>query len=114
MALKVKGNQIYCYRSVRRGGRVTGVYVGAGPVALLAEAEAVRERDERRAARDAHRRDVGATIAGLEAVSRAVSDLSGRVDASFRRAMIYCGYYQHKRQWRLRSRPMQPGLETYD
>jgi hypothetical protein len=100
MVLEIRGNKVYGYRSVRRDRRVTRKYLGAGEVAVLAEQFAESERAEKRAAREASQRAVRATIAQLEAPGWWTSRFSERIEPLFKRAMKYCGYYVHKRQWR--------------
>ena len=87
-------------------GRVTVEYCGAGSVALVMLAEDERERAERRAARELRRRAVLETITGLNEVGREVNELCVKIDESFHKVMRYCGFYQHKRQWRSRRAAM--------
>jgi hypothetical protein len=98
--LKRRGDGFYSYRSVRRGGRVVSEYVAAGPAAVLAEAEAARDRAFRRKLRRADRRVARAAVASLERVGRLVARLSDRVDQHFRNAMHVCGWYVHRWLWR--------------
>src|SRR5262245_65168179 len=98
MAIKIIGSNIYCYRSFRRDGRVTGEYLGAGPVAILMEREVERQRAARKAARLARRRAIDARIACLGRVEREVAKLSDRVNELFIEGMIRGGYYRHKRE----------------
>jgi hypothetical protein len=98
--LKWQGDRPYAYRSVRRDGRVVTEYVAAGPAALLAEAEAAKDRAFRRKLRRADRRVARAAVAGLERVGRLVARLSDRVDRHFREAMHRCGWYAHRWAWR--------------
>src|SRR4051794_35163282 len=100
MALIRRGSFVYAYRSVKRDGRVRRIYVGSGPVALLAEQQAQRERSERQAARKAHRQAVASTIARLQAVTDLVSRASQRLDRHFSLAMAFCGWQLHHRSWR--------------
>jgi hypothetical protein len=80
MVLEVRGNKIYGYRSVRRDGRVTRKYLGAGEVAILAEHFAEWARAEKCAAREASQRAVRRAIAELESPGVWVSRLSERID----------------------------------
>src|SRR4051812_6206018 len=102
MSIVSRGERVYSYRSVRRDGRVTVEYCGAGEVALLMEREAKRLRDERRALHEARRRAVRRLIAGIGKVQREVAELSGRVDELFVEGMTARGFYRHKREWRRR------------
>src|SRR4051812_9007331 len=102
MALKIRGANIYCYLPVRRDGRVTTEYLGAGPVAVLAQRHIDRERAGRRAACEARRRAVAKAIRRLERGGRVASGLFKTIDELFQDAMRFGGFYLHHRQWRRR------------
>lgn len=106
MCIELRGTGKYAYLSVRRGSRVTRVYLGSGPLADMAERLLELEREKRREAREAERRAVRRMIDRLEAPRRWVAELSARVDQLFKQAMKARGYYQHKRQWRRRGKAM--------
>src|SRR6187401_2872732 len=69
MAWLTKDGRRYYYRSIRVGGRVRSVYVGTGPLALLAAAE----DEEARRDRDRRRRAVAARREALAAAERPVA-----------------------------------------
>src|SRR2546421_9933717 len=102
MALKVRGENIYCYLPVRREGRVTTEYLGAGSVAVLAQRHIDQQRAGRRAACEARRRAVADAIRRLGRAGRGVTRLSDKISKLFTDAMMYGGFYLHKRQWRRR------------
>jgi hypothetical protein len=91
---------------VRRDGRVTAGYLGAGPMAIPAEHQLERERAARQAHRRALRRLVRSVTDCLDEPREDVEFLCAVVDALFRQAMVFRGYYLHKRRWRRRGRAM--------
>src|SRR5262245_21138500 len=106
MALRIRGTKIYCYRSVRRDGRVTSEYLGAGPFAIAVEAQAERQRDEQRTLREAKGRAVEKWISSNRAIEDQVDDLSKHIGEQFNDAMMFCSFYRHKREWRRRGPKM--------
>ncbi len=101
MALSYRGPRPYYRRSVRRGGRVTSEYLGAGEAAVLMAQLDAAERD-RRAAEAADRR---AEARRLEEAELPLAVLCEWADRLARAALYAAGYHLHKRQWRKR-RPM--------
>ena len=93
------GGGRYYTRSKRVDGRVVREYVGSGPIAELIaalDAESRRERDERRATRNARRAELESTIALLD---RSWEGVLGLVRA----VLVSNGYYRHHRgEWRRR------------
>jgi len=93
MATVDRNGRFYSYRSVRRGGRVTSVYRGAGELA---------ERDAAEAARLAHvrqrLRDWGEA---LDADERTVLEMFRRVEEAAATALADAGCHRPKRgPWR--------------
>ena len=116
MALIDRGGRTYYYRSVRRDGRVTSEYLGAGAEARRQASRAEGDRDfraemarmdvEYRAALAAHRRSRAAERRRLEDEGIRVGLYWRAVDLLFRRAMEAGGFHLHKRgEWR-RARAM--------
>src|SRR5262245_32958291 len=101
MTLIYRGDRVYCYTSARGpGGRVRGVYLGAGLAALDAQAEI----DQEAAERAADRRAGAALVESLEQDGRIVARLDALIEGPFRAAMTRAGYYRHHRQWRRRGK----------
>src|SRR4051812_16339565 len=99
MALVIRGNKAYFYKSVRVGDRVRSQYFGSGQNARdMAEIEAldreVRDLDtERRRARRKR----------LDARDRAQARWFGRVELLVRLVLESAGFHRHKRgEWRRR------------
>ena len=95
-----RGPHTYYYRSVRHGGRVTKEYLGTGPLAELAAAADVEQREERDAARAVWRQE----RADLEALDQQL-DAWWNASRVLLTATLYTeGYYQHDRgEWRKRA-----------
>lgn len=93
MATVDRNGRLYSYRSVRRGGRVTSVYRGAGELA---------ERDAAEAARLAHvRRRLRDWGEALDADERAVLEMFRGVEAAAAAALADAGCHRPKRgPWR--------------
>ena len=113
MAWESRGAQTYYYRSVKRGGRVSKVYMGKGPFVAMLVAEVEQERAARQAKAEAWkqtRTDMEALDAQVTAWWNAGTPL---IDAALRTQ----GFYRHKRgEWRKRGarqshvpRPAEPG-----
>jgi len=94
-----KGGGRYYTRSKRVNGRVVREYIGVGPAAELIaalDAESRRERDEKRAARNARREELERAAA---LVDRCWEGVLGLVRA----VLVSNGYYRHHRgEWRKR------------
>jgi len=99
MSLVRRGKNVYLYTSVRNAGRVTSVYRGSGPLAVLAQqvedlerAEIRRRRAEERAALARDRAEDAPAVAMCEAIELVARD-----------ALVANGCYRHARgQWRRR------------
>jgi hypothetical protein len=100
MAWEQRGPQQYYYRSVRRNGQVTKVYVGTGPLAALSAAEDAERQAQHQAAAEAWRQEQAA----LDAMDRQI-DALWDLDTVLVKATLYReGYYQHDRgAWRKRT-----------
>jgi hypothetical protein len=98
MALVYRDGRPYYYKSVRRRGRVTSEYQGAGEAAvLMARLDAAdRRRDEDR------REDWKAEVERMEAEERANAEMFDRVQSLADAALVAAGFHRHKRQWRRR------------
>lgn len=98
MGLIYRNGRPYLYRSIRRGGRVTSEYVGAGATAeTIALLEAV-EREER----DQEREDFRAEARASESVEDPLDDYCAQVEKLASAALFAAGYHRPKRQWRKR------------
>ena len=96
MGWETRGNGRYYYRKVRRGGRVTSEYIGAG---YLAEALAgIDELDHLKRESDAE-----AWRAMVEDERRRadeLADVDDLVKSAVAAVLIANGYHTHRRQWR--------------
>ena len=93
MATVDRNGRLYSYRSVRRGGRVTSVYRGAGQLAELDAAGAARLAHERQRQRD--------WVDALDADERTVLDMFRRVEEAASAALADAGCHRPKRgPWR--------------
>src|SRR5258706_574777 len=97
MATVYRNGHSHAYKSIRRGGKVTSEYRGAGVLAeLRAEVDAA-ERARREASRDADRAWRGA----LEAAEQEVVAMFEQVESVTAEAVAAAGYYRHHRgEWR--------------
>ncbi len=92
MATVDRNGRLYSYRSVRRGGRVTSVYRGAGELAERDAAEAARRAHERQRLRDWGE--------ALDADERTVLEMFRRVEEAAA-ALADAGCHRPKRgPWR--------------
>jgi hypothetical protein len=97
MAVVERGGRPYYYRSVRRGGRVTSEYRGAGQIAALAASLDAVERAQREAERQAERAEREAD----QRQEAAVAEWFDRIEALTRIALEAAGYHRHRRgEWR--------------
>jgi hypothetical protein len=99
MAWEARGSCRYYYKVSREGGRVRRLYMGRGPVAVVA----ARDAELRRAERQARARSQ-ARLEAAEAASRELADLA---DLLAKAALVVAGYHRHDRgAWRrYRERP---------
>jgi hypothetical protein len=89
----------YYYRSRRVGRKVVKVYVGRGPAAELAARLDERERQDRRAAREAFL----AEQVRLAVADVVLSDARDLVGLLVRAALILSGFHLHRgSEWRRR------------
>lgn len=88
----------YYYRNRRDGDQVVSEYVGSGYAAELLAQLDEQERIKAKAKRELFRRQVAEQKAIDAAVDTAGDALAALVDA----ALLVNGYWQHKRQWRLK------------
>jgi hypothetical protein len=104
MPCKERDNgRLYYYESYRMGGRVRSRYVGAGPMAELAEAldqlDRLYRKMDREAARDAER----AKLKKIAELDEQVKRYCRGVELVFSAAMHERGYHRHDRgRWRKR------------
>jgi hypothetical protein len=97
MGLVARDGRPYYYRSVRRGGRVTSEYRGAGQIAELAASLDAVQRERREAERQAERAEREAD----ERQEAAVAEWFDRIEALTRIAIEAAGYHRHRRgEWR--------------
>jgi hypothetical protein len=97
MGLVERDGRPYYYRSVRRGGRVTSEYRGAGRLAELAASLDAVEREQCEAERQAQRAEWEAD----ERQEAAVAEWFDRIEALTRIALEAAGYHRHRRgEWR--------------
>ncbi|HUE74583.1 MAG TPA: hypothetical protein VMP01_27190 [Pirellulaceae bacterium] len=94
-----RGNQIYFYKYVRRGGRVRAIYCGRGPAAELA----MLDIQERRAAD----REAAALRQQVEAEHRMLVQplihFGRQMDLLVHAVLVCSGFYQHHHgEWRRR------------
>lgn len=102
MPLERRNANHYYYRKRRHAGRVTSEYVGAGELAIihaafdwLDRADRIAAQAERRAQREAWRREAAAD-AELDTLARTLARL----------ALLATGHHQHKGTWRKRRMSM--------
>jgi hypothetical protein len=88
----------YYYRSRRVDGRPVKLYVGRGPDAELAARLDERERQDRRAEREAFL----AERVRLAAADLAFADARALVDLLVRATLALGGFHTHHGQWRRR------------
>jgi hypothetical protein len=107
MAWEERGQQTYYYRSVRRDGRVTKEYYGAGPVGQFAAGVDALRRAERAAVGDAAR---AARIRLDEAVAL-INDLCRGCEVLAVGALLAAGFHRPSRhswrRWRRGCRTLQ-------
>ncbi len=96
MALEKRSGNLYYYRSIRRGGQVHKVYVGAGELARNAH-----ERQLMNRAAEGHRRGAErAERERLEALVAPVAEISEAAEVLARAHLIAAGCHRHKGEWR--------------
>jgi hypothetical protein len=88
----------YYYRSKRIAGKPVKLYVGRGPAAELAARLDEREREDRRAEREA----LLAEQVRLAAADLAFADARGLVDLLVQGTLVLGGFHDHHGQWRSR------------
>ena len=98
MGLQVRGNGIYYYRFVRKGGRGKTVYCGSGALALLMAEEAAA----RRAARRAELRELRALKEDDGLLERDLGGLARAAQAAARAALEQAGCHKYQGMWRRR------------
>jgi hypothetical protein len=99
MAKVVRAGRLYSYKSVRRGGKVTSVYRGAGQFAECLELLDGAARSRREQGREAER----AWLKAAMAEEAAVVDYYRQVEATVTAALSDAGYRRHNRgEWRRR------------
>lgn len=94
--LKRRGLKYY-YRSVRRGDRISNVYLGRGHAAeLAAQVDALRRAERQREAQE-----LGQLKQQLEPAQMTIKELSKMVELMTRSALLVAGWRQHVRSaWR--------------
>jgi hypothetical protein len=101
MAWEQRGPQTYYYRSVRRNGHVTKLYLGTGPLAERYAAEDAERRAQRHTAAETWRQEQAA----LDALDRQIDDWWDMSTLLLKATLYTEGYYQHDRAaWRKRTR----------
>ena len=96
MALENRGGNLYYYRSVRRGDKVSRVYMGSGELARIAH-----ERDLiNRAIEEGRQREERAERESLEALAAPVAELCEVAEVLARAHLIAAGCHRHKGEWR--------------
>src|SRR5262245_31414613 len=99
MAWEQRGSQTYYYRSIRRHGRVTKDYLGAG---LLAELSAAEDA-ERHAQRHSEAETWSQEQAALDVLDQQIDAWWDRSTVLLKATLYAEGYYQHDRgEWRKR------------
>jgi hypothetical protein len=96
VALERRDGNIYYYRSVRHGGRVHKIFVGAGEFArIFAEGDILR-----RTSRKAQREREKAEHERLEDLIAPVEELSGAAEVLVRAHLVAAGYHRRKGEYR--------------
>jgi hypothetical protein len=94
-----RNGNAYFYRKVRRGDRVSSVYVGGGDLGLLVRMFDLDEQQEKRLAKLEEREVIEAILQG----DRLVTVCCEGIEAIAREAIEAAGYHRHKRgPWRRR------------
>src|SRR5262245_36786273 len=127
MALVLRGDRPYWYRSVRRGDKVTSEYVACGRCALMIAGAVEDSAWERRWERQRFQTKLGrlktrlqarveawrAERRRLEAEDREFATYFDQVESIARAALLASGFHQHHRgEWRRRSMPESKDLAT--
>lgn len=102
MGWEKRGQNLYYYRKVRRGGRAVSQYCGQGVAAVQAarfDAENTRKRLEDQMAQRLKKREQRAAIL---ATDRPVQEFEKLARAVTRAELIALGYHLHQGQWRRR------------
>lgn len=102
MALVVRGNKKYFYRSIREGGRVTSEYGGSGEVAEAAAKLVESDRARKTAENEDLDRRLRQVQRRLESFEEPIQEYNRLVDSLTNWTLIGLGYYLHKRTWRPR------------
>ena len=96
MAWEKRGGNLYYYRSVRRGDKVSRVYMGSGELAKI-----VHERDLiNRAIEEGRRQEERRERERLEALTAPVAELEEIAEILARAHLIAAGCHRHKGEWR--------------
>lgn len=94
---KTRGGKYY-YRTRRVQGRVVKQYVGVGPLAEMAALLDEREREQRRTARLAIKKE----RERLALADGTLSEAKRWIDLLVWSALILCGWHNHHGTWRRR------------
>jgi hypothetical protein len=95
MGLEQRKGKLYYYAKRRVGRRVVSEYVGGGLLAVVAHRHAQERRVER-----CMKAQATAELINLDAE---IDSLLGSINALSAGILTSSGFYQHKRQWRVKS-----------
>ena len=90
------GRKRYFYKSVRVGGAVKKIYLGAGPAAT----EQARLVSERQHQREADRATLAADKARVVAADRITDELLNVASVLFESILLAAGLRRHRGEWR--------------
>ena len=93
---KRRGRGAYYTRSVRRDGRRVREYIGGGQAGVLAAAQDIQRRAERRAGAEARRQEQ-ARCRAVDGLVLQLFELAGLIADA---ALVTGGYYKHGGEWR--------------
>jgi hypothetical protein len=97
VTLERRGGRSYYYRSVRRGDKVSRVYMGSGELARIAH-----ERDlMNRAIEEGRQQEERRELEKLEALAAPVQEVDDKAEVLVRAVLVAAGYRRHKGEWRL-------------
>lgn len=98
MALEKRDGNLYYYRTVRRGDKVSKVYMGSGELARI-----VHERDLlNRAMEESRRQEERRGLEKLEALAAPVQEVDEVAAVLARASLVAGGFHRHKGEWRMR------------
>ena len=97
MALFYRNGKPYCYRSVRRGGKVVREYQASGEFAVLLAKVAATTRAQRDMEREMNRAEVQDRIDAFDYCEQTVKIAITAVEAIAASALAVAGYHRHDR-----------------